>query len=347
MTFDDVPSARIVLARAHTSRIRRFERPLRSTSRSSSERTGTTGRVVAATKHMQFSRVLCPIDFSTGSEHAMRHAVRIACETGASLVLAHSWFFPPIAAPLVFPFPGALLEGIIDDSQRMLDAAVKVASDAGAQTTGTLLSGPPWVRIVEELEVNAYDLCVIGTHGRTGLARVFLGSVAEMVVRHAPCAVMTVGAEGEVAPFRHVLVPTDFSVSARNALELAVTMVEPTATITLLHVIELPAVYPGGSLAEVTGEIDKHATVALDQEIARIQRSTRVRVTARSRVGYPGAQTLGVLDDDRTIDLVVMGSRGRTGFARAFLGSVAEKVVRHSHCPVLVARTRAGLGDTI
>jgi nucleotide-binding universal stress UspA family protein len=75
--------------------------------------------------------------------------------------------------------------------------------------------------------------------------------------------------------------------------------------------------------------------------VARIQAATRVTVNARSRIGYPGAQTLRVLEDDRTIDLVVMGSHGRTGIARALLGSVAEKIVRHARCAVLVARSRA------
>ncbi len=289
---------------------------------------------------MQFSRILCPIDFSTGSKHAMRHAVRIARETGASLVLAHSWYFPPIASPVDLPFPATLLQGVIDDSQRALDDAVKEVNEAGVRATGTLLSGPPWARIVEELERQPYDLCVLGTHGRTGLARMFLGSVAGMVVRHAPCAVMTVRPEGEIAPFRHALVPTDFSVSAKTALDLAATVVEPTGAITLLHVIELPAVYPGGTLAVVAGEIDQHATAALDLEIARIQSRTKLAVIGRSQVGHPGAKTLALLEDDRTIDLVVMGSRGRTGLTRALLGSVAEKVVRHSHRPVLVTRTK-------
>jgi nucleotide-binding universal stress UspA family protein len=82
------------------------------------------------------------------------------------------------------------------------------------------------------------------------------------------------------------------------------------------------------------------AVAALDKEVERIKGATSVPITARNRIGYPGAQTLAAIDDDRTIDLVVMGSHGRTGIKRAFLGSVAEKVVRHARCPVLVARKR-------
>lgn len=64
-------------------------------------------------------------------------------------------------------------------------------------------------------------------------------------------------------------------------------------------------------------------------------------VSPVTRLGYPGAQTLSVIDHDTSIDLVVMGTHGRTGVPRVVLGSVAEKVVRHARCSVLVARARA------
>ena len=86
------------------------------------------------------------------------------------------------------------------------------------------------------------------------------------------------------------------------------------------------------------GAIDRHARTVLDTEVVRFKRMSNVSITARSRVGYAGAQTLEVIDDDPSIDLVVMGSHGRTGIKRAIMGSVAEKVVRHARCPVLVAR---------
>jgi nucleotide-binding universal stress UspA family protein len=63
-------------------------------------------------------------------------------------------------------------------------------------------------------------------------------------------------------------------------------------------------------------------------------------VTPRCRIGWPGAEILAALDRDTSIDLVVVGSHGRTGIKRALLGSVSEKVVRHARCPVLVARKR-------
>jgi nucleotide-binding universal stress UspA family protein len=291
---------------------------------------------------MTFTKILCPIDFSTGSQQATRVAIRMARETGAELVLVHAWHIAAFEYSFEMPFPAHVMQRIADDAQRALDAAVNEAVAAGAtRATGKLLSGVPWIQIVEELENQDHDVCVIGTHGRTGLKRILLGSVAEKVVRHAPCSVLVVRPDGDVKPFRHALVPTDFSESAARALDLAATLIEPTGALTLLHVIEVPVAYSGEITIEgFARELDMRAVAALDKEVERIKGATSVPITARNRIGYPGAQTLAAIDDDRTIDLVVMGSHGRTGIKRAFLGSVAEKVVRHARCPVLVARKR-------
>jgi nucleotide-binding universal stress UspA family protein len=71
-----------------------------------------------------------------------------------------------------------------------------------------------------------------------------------------------------------------------------------------------------------------------------LEAKVEVPINTRSRVGNPGAQALAMLDDDPSFDLVVTGTHGRTGLKRALLGSVAERIVRHAPCPVLVARRR-------
>jgi nucleotide-binding universal stress UspA family protein len=291
---------------------------------------------------MGVTKILCPTDFSAGSQQALRVAARMATEANAELVVVHAWYIPPSAFAGEYVFPPHVIQQMVDDSQRGLDEAVSQATKYGAKhVTGELLTGLPWAEIVSQLENQAFDLCVIGTHGRTGLSRIFLGSVAEKVVRHSPCSVLAVRPDGESKPFSHVLVPTDFSDSARHALELSAHLVDATGTITLLHVIELPVAYSGEvPVADFGRELDKRAATALDAEAARLKSMTTATVRVRSRIGYPGAQTLAVLDDDRSVDLVVMGSHGRTGIKRVLLGSVAEKVVRHAGCPVLVARKR-------
>jgi len=263
----------------------------------------------------------------------------MARDSGAELVILHAWYIPTTAYSLEAVFPATMVRDITGESQQALDAAVdKAKADGVPRATAKLVSGMPWAQIVDELTAQPYDVCVIGTHGRTGIARVLLGSVAEKVTRHAPCSVLVVHPGTTPKPFHHALVATDFSDCAAQALDLATTLIEPTGSITLLHVIEIPVVYAGElPIADFAPDLDKSASGALDRELARAQTATTVSIERRTRIGYPGAQILAAVEEDSTIDLVVMGSHGRTGLKRVLLGSVAEKVVRHARRPVLVA----------
>ena len=292
---------------------------------------------------MTFQKILCPIDFSPGSEQAMRMAILLANEAGAELVLAHAWHVPPMALSGEYVFTDVMQE-LSDGAQEALDHAVSEATELGAKRLASkLLAGMPRYEIVELLEHDpTFDLVVMGTHGRTGLARVMLGSIAESTVRHAPCSVLTVRPDAELKPFARVLCPVDFSGSSEHAVELAAGFVQPgSAGITLLHVIDPPHVYGGAKRTlDFIRSLDKYSTEHLDQWAARLEGKAPAPIAKLSRVGRPGAEILRVLDEGPAFDLVVMGSHGRTGIERLLLGSVAEKLVRHAKCPVLVARRR-------
>src|SRR5688572_27439946 len=292
---------------------------------------------------MTFRKILCPTDFSRGSKTAANLAVRIATADDAELVFAHSWHVPPIGGGPDHTFPANLVQQIVEDAIRALHDTAAEAKQRGARRVDTtLLTGQPWDRIVGALSDKTYDLVVMGTHGRTGLSRVLLGSIAEKVVRHAPCSVMTIRPEVEPKAFQNVLCPIDHSEPSRHALELATSLVRPGAKLTLLHVVESPHAWSGEpQIAELLRDCDREAMAELETIAAEVRANlpAAIPVTTRTRLGYPGAQILAVLDDER-YDLVVMGSQGRTGIRRALTGSVAETIVRHAHCPVLVARTR-------
>src|SRR5688572_19248732 len=140
---------------------------------------------------MPFHKILCPVDFSPGSQQAIQLAVRLASFDDGEIVIAHCWYVPPAASAADHAFPANLVQQIIEDAHRALDEASAEAKQLGAKRVRkVLLTGLPWDQIVTELDDPAYDLVVMGTHGRTGLSRVLLGSVAEKVVRHAPCSVL-------------------------------------------------------------------------------------------------------------------------------------------------------------
>ncbi len=293
--------------------------------------------------HM-FERILCPVDFSPESDYALQVAVRIASETDADLVLAHVWDLPPLASTK-YPLPVDAIQLMMHDEERKLALATGDACRLGAKRVSTrLLSGTPWAQIVKTLDDDArFDLAVIGSRGRTGIARVLLGSVADKVVRHAPCSVLVARPHGNVKPFEHVLCPVDFSESSRRAAQVAAELGAPGgAGITLLHAIELPVVYAfEGVPPDLFADIDRQTAKMMERWAEELQPKAKVPVTTLVQTGSPGARALALLDDDPTFDLVVVGSHGRTGLRRVLLGSVAEKIVRHAPCPVLVARSRA------
>jgi universal stress protein A len=142
---------------------------------------------------MTFKKILCPIDFSEGAQEAMRVAAQLAKETSAELVLIHVWQ-PPYTYTSKAAFSPDLSEVMHQSAEQSL-ATKRAEAEAlcGARVGAILLMGTPWDRIVEATKKDpSFDLLVIGTHGRTGIKRVLLGSVAEQVIRHASCPVLVV-----------------------------------------------------------------------------------------------------------------------------------------------------------
>lgn len=290
---------------------------------------------------MTFKRIFCAIDFSDGSEHVLRLAAMLASQHNCELIIFHSWYLPPSGLSLEYTFVPDVTRQILGDAQKRLDEAVEKTRKLGAkQVNAELANGTPWVEITHALEARGADLCIIGTHGRTGIKRVLLGSVAEKVVRHARCSVLVLPVEFEPTAFKNILVPTDFSASADYATTLATSLVSPQGTVHLLHCIDLPVTY--GTPLALPLDYDKSVTDLLRGEVAKRQRQTTVKIEASHRIGSPGIETLKVIEQTPAIDVVVTGSHGHTGIKRALLGSVAEKIVRHAGRPVLVARRPDG-----
>jgi nucleotide-binding universal stress UspA family protein len=139
-------------------------------------------------------KVLCPVDFSEASRAAMRYAVDLCLGVGASLTLCHVYQAPGYALPegVVLSGPELLTE-LAQQVDRALDKWKREARELGMVDVRTESAlGVTHFEIDRIAESGGYDLIVIGTHGRTGLRHVLLGSVAERVVRTAPCPVLTI-----------------------------------------------------------------------------------------------------------------------------------------------------------
>ena len=286
-----------------------------------------------------FRKILCPIDFSPGSDVALRLAARMAAAPEAELAIVHAFYLAPLVNAGEHPMPFDTVAALMEDGKRSLAATVADATNLGAKRISTrFLDGLPWDRITTFADDEECDLIVIGTHGRTGLARFMLGSVAEKVVRHAPCSVIVARTRGEAPPFRRVLCPIDFSDSSREALRRASELVAPDGSITLMHAVQLPATARTTLAPDLLSEADRKATDTLKEWAAQLSPGTKTSISTTMGLGNPAAQALAVIDEDPAYDLIAVGSHGRTGIQRMVLGSVAEKLVRHAPCSVLVAR---------
>jgi nucleotide-binding universal stress UspA family protein len=178
----------------------------------------------------------------------------------------------------------------------------------------------------------------MGTHGRTGLGRLLLGSVAEKVLRNAHCPVLTVRPSSPEAPgkIETILFPTDFSECSQNALQLAFELTRKCqARLLVLHVATPPLFVTYGEFEKV---LEKSAGYRheLEEQLRQCQAPDCNR-EFRLAEGDPAIEMVH-LAQEAHCDLIVMGTHGRTGLGRLLLGSVAEKVLRRSACPVLMVK---------
>jgi universal stress protein A len=142
---------------------------------------------------MIVQHVLVPIDFSATADRALEYAIALAQQLQARLTLLHVLHLTPLEVGEMTPGVAATyLDDLETDAQHLLQASLGRVQHAGLQGESLLVEGTPTQKIVETASEQGVDLIIMGTHGRTGLAHVFLGSVAEHVIRQVPCPVLVI-----------------------------------------------------------------------------------------------------------------------------------------------------------
>ena len=293
---------------------------------------------------ISISHILCPIDYSEISHHALAQAAAIARWYEARLTVLYVFpNLPTMDAPLV------LNEG---DRERLMSQMREFAS--GVPSTVALdfrvqEAGFVHEEIVKQIEATQADVLVLGTHGRSGFQRLFLGSVSEKVIRKVTCPTLIVpprAPDADVdAPvqFHRILCPVDFSESSLDALTYAINFAEEAdARLTLLHVIELPQ-----ALSEEPTAIDVDMPRIREEAVARArqrlnglipeQASTYCTPEVTVVEGRAYREILRQAMEGRS-DLIVMGVHGRGALDLLVFGSTTHHVIRASTCPVLIIR---------
>lgn len=134
--------------------------------------------------------ILVPTDFSECAQEALEYALQLAKHLDARVCIVHAFLVPIVGWEGAWAFPADALTQIETDARDKLKAALDKARETLPTITATFFDGDPREAVPKvALQIKA-DLIVMGTHGRTGLSRVIMGSVTESVIRHAPCAVL-------------------------------------------------------------------------------------------------------------------------------------------------------------
>ena len=290
----------------------------------------------------EMAPILVPLDGSDFSEQAIPVASSIAERWHAPLRLAR--VHVPLSSEVHCADGLVVVDNQRDLDARRSDAAYleqrRGAAEAGIETA--LLQGPAVsTALAAEAEHSGARLVVMTTHGRSGLPRLLLGSVASGLVRRSPVPVLLVRPGQVPAPraFRRVLVPLDGSDLARSILDHVHCVAEPDARLVLLTVVEPIAwvAWPDAAGIGVPDQDEQVAAVkaALDEEAQRL-RGRGFDVETRVSVSRSCAQEILAVARAVDAELVALATHGRSGLARAALGSVAEEVVHGSHVPVLL-----------
>ena len=297
--------------------------------------------------------VVAALDFSAGSEAALVRAADLAERAGATLHLLHG--------DVLFRSSG---DGALPDRAPSSALRVRIerfAADAlGLPDSAALDALGPTVAVVRDVTAPAAvlryaesveaDLLVLGTHGRSGLSRLLVGSVAEAVVAAAPCPVLTVPNRGGAplpAPDAPVLVAVDFSERSHAALAAGHALAAPYgAPVELVHVVRDAGPYPGFApniLSLV--DFDPEQGEAVRDRLVRFAGASGWPAPAAAHVGLGApARVIADLAAERGAAAVVLGTHGRTGLAHALIGSVAEGALRRAPCPVLTIKETERLG---
>jgi nucleotide-binding universal stress UspA family protein len=288
-------------------------------------------------------RILYATDLSPASEPAWDEAKRLGRLFDAEILLLHVVAPLPIL-PLEGYVPPQVYEDLIgsarSDAQERLDRLLGSVAGSGLKTRIRLEEGPPASRILEAATQEAAALLIVGTHGRTGLERIVLGSVADRMVRQATCPVLTVRptpGRGPRSEIRRICYATDFSPTARAAWPWVVALAGATgAMVDLVHVTFQPIPdhhLPSEAIGRMAQFLHDQGRVEAERFLERSTLS-RERVEVRLTQGVPGEQIVRRAQDGDA-DLVVMGTHGWSGVVRWMLGSVAQHVIQTAPCPVL------------
>lgn len=297
-----------------------------------------TATATATQRRIQLKNVLFATDLSHAASTAAPYAKDIAQRFGAHLVVLH--VRPEIVDPMTSPQTWAMAK----EAAKLEDQTIRkelTEQFAGIGADILMPEGDVQTLLPYLASQKKIDLVVLGTRGRSGIKKFFLGSTAEEIFRQVSCPVLTVGphvssAVGMDGATRKILYATDFSAESQLAASYAVSLAQEfQASLTLIHAVAYPAI---GELVNAA-QLENHYRQQL-RGLVPDEAQPWCQVECVVKQGAPADGILEVARE-QNVDLIILGVRPETGFPGASTHlpiATAHKVVSHANCPVLTIR---------
>lgn len=292
-----------------------------------------------------YDTILIPTD---GSKHALRaaeHGLYLARKFDASVHLISVADIQAAAEP--FDIGGVdqdFIARLETEGENAINAVDAILDETDSIQTA-VLRGEPTEAILDYADDCDANILAMGTHGRTGLNRYIAGSVTERVVRLAEAPVLTVRAteRSQVAgDYDEILVPTDGSEPAATAVDHGLAIAQQTgARVHAVNIVDVGALSTSPNYSIPTELIEhlKSEGQRATEAIATEAREAGLDAVTTVREGLPARDLLEYADEN-DIDLITMGTAGRTGLNRHLMGSTTERIIRHAEMPVFAVNAR-------
>lgn len=266
---------------------------------------------------------------------AIEEAVAIAKRFGSSLDIAA---VVDVNEEFETTAPG-LTDKLRAKMKKTIDELVARAARDGVKATESVSVGEAHVRFSEKVKELGTDLVVMGTRGRAGLKKIFMGSLTANVIGHVECSVLVAKGEPKRGEYKSLLVPTDGSESSNHAIHAACRLAKELGSkVTILNVV--PVYGDQVDLATKTGlsevfAVESKAIMTKAEQIAKEYGLSVTGIVVDE--GYPADEIARVAKEGKS-DLIVIGSHGSAGITHAVMGSTAQQVIEQAPCPILVVR---------
>jgi hypothetical protein len=268
----------------------------------------------------RLEKLLLSTDGSELSEGAVREAINLAKNCSSKLFA--------VSVVEVNPEFGALAPGLVEkmekETRQHLESVKERASKEGADCEIIVHEGEePYQYIVDDAAKKQVEMIIMGRRGRTGLKRVMMGSVTAKVIGYAPCKVLVVPKAATVA-YKKILIATDGSKYSEAASREAISIAKRCGSDMI-------------AISVATKDENLPAAKRSVNEVKKIADKEGMKIEVLTPKGMP-YEVIVKTAERKNADVIFVGSHGRTGIKRLFMGSVTERVIGHANCAVMVVK---------